>query len=169
VIEGLRGRAAQMNAGAARASGEHLLFLHADTVPPRGWVPLVRASLDRAEVAAGAFGFSLEGEFPATRFIERLVDLRCRLFSLPYGDQGLFLRRDLFEALDGFPEQPILEDLALMRRLRRLGEIDVLQERAATSERRWREGGVLRTFLRHQAILLGDRLGVSPERLARLR
>jgi len=169
VIEGLRGRAAQMNAGAAHASGELLLFLHADTVPPRGWVPLVRASLDRAEVAAGAFGFSLEGELPATRCVERLVDLRCRLFSLPYGDQGLFLRRDLFEALGGFPEQPILEDLALVRRLRRLGEIDVLQERAATSDRRWREGGVLRTFLRHQAILLGDRLGFSPECLARLR
>jgi rSAM/selenodomain-associated transferase 2 len=169
VIAAPRGRARQMNAAAARATGEHLLFLHADTDPPQDFAKLVADTLDRVGTAAGAFRFALREPIPGGFLVERGVALRCALRQLPYGDQGLFLRRHLFQALGGFPDWPLLEDLELVRRLRRLGRIAVTDEAAPTSSRRWREAGLIRTFLRHQSILLAHALGASPERLMALR
>ena len=164
-----RGRARQMNAAAARATGEHLLLLHADTDPPPDYARLVADTLDRVGTSAGAFRFALREPIPGGFLVERGVALRCALRQLPYGDQGLFLRRRLFQALGGFPDWPLLEDLELVRRLRRLGRIAVTDEAAPTSSRRWREAGLIRTFLRHQSILLAHAFGASPERLLALR
>jgi len=168
-IEGERGRARQMNAAAALATGEYLLFLHADTDPPEGFADLIREQLDRPGIIAGAFGFHLREPVCCGALIEGLVDLRCRFLQLPYGDQGLYLRRDLFLTLGGFPGQPILEDLTFVRRLRRLGRVVTTREKAGTSSRQWRERGVVATFLRHSVILLAYHVGVSPERLYELR
>lgn len=164
-----RGRARQMNAAAGQARGEHLLFLHADTDPPPHFCQIIAEHLSSGRVVAGAFRFALREDIAGGALIEKLVALRCATRHLPYGDQGLFLRRSLFHALGGFPDCAILEDLQFVRRLRALGRIVITAEAAPTSARRWQTGGVLRTFLRHQFILLGHALSVPPERLSRWR
>jgi uncharacterized protein len=161
-----RGRARQMNTAAAQARGEHLLFLHADTDPPQDFGALIAQQLDEAGVAAGAFRLALREEVIGKAIIEKLVAWRCAKRQLPYGDQGLFLRRSIFQGQNGFPDWPILEDVQLVRQLRQVGRIVITDAPALTSARRWQRGGVLRTFLRHQLILLGHFCGVSPERLA---
>ena len=164
-----RGRARQMNTAAEEARGEHLLFLHADTDPPPNFSQLIAERLDGAGVAAGAFRFALREHVIGRAVIEKLVAWRCAKRHLPYGDQGLFLRRSIFQSLGGFPDWPILEDVDLVRKLRRIGRIVITPEASATSARRWKTGGVIRTFLRHQLILTGHRVGVPPESLAALR
>lgn len=164
-----RGRARQMNAAAKQARGEHLLFLHADTDPPPHFCELIAQQLDGAGTAAGAFRFALREDVTGKSIIEKLVAWRCAKRHLPYGDQGLFLRRSIFNAQGGFPDWPILEDVHLVRQLRSVGRIVITEEPAPTSARRWQSGGVVRTFWRHQLILLGHHLGVPPERLAKLR
>ena len=162
VVQAGRGRGRQMNAAARVATGEHLLFLHADTEPPENFPALVARTLGRAAVTAGAFQFRLREPVVGGALIEWGVALRCALRQLPYGDQGLFMRRALFQSLGGFREWPSLEDLDMVRRLRALGRIAIIPEAAATSSRRWREGGVIRTFLRHQSILMAHALGMNP-------
>ncbi len=168
LITAPRGRARQMNAAAAVARGEFLLFLHADTLPPADFPERIARTLSPS-IAAGAFRFALRESIPGGRWIETLTRLRGSLLSLPYGDQGLFLRRSLFEALGGFADWPLLEDVDLVQRLRRLGRIRLATASAPTSARRWQRDGVLRTFLRHQLILAGYRLGVPPAKLAEWR
>ena len=164
-----KGRGAQMNAAAAQASGEFLLFLHADTLPPKNCTQVVRETLMQAGVSAGAFGFRLTDELALGPLIESLVKLRCRCLRTPYGDQGLFLRRRLFDHLGGFPEWPVMEDLHLVRLLGKLGEVRITEQAAETSSRRWQSGGTVRTFLRHQLMLLGYHLGLPIQTIARLR
>lgn len=168
VIHSPRGRALQMNHAAQTASGEFLLFLHADTTPPPEYARIIMRTLVPG-VAAGAFRFELSERIRLGGIIERLTRLRGSLLELPYGDQGLFLRRSVFQALGGFREWPILEDVDLVKRLRRLGRVRITPEAASTSARRWQQSGVLRAFWRHQLILAGHRLGVPPERLVRWR
>jgi hypothetical protein len=162
-----RGRAVQLNAGAAVATGEYLLFLHADTLPPAGYPALVRAALADPAVAGGAFEFAIAGNFPGRRVIERGTNWRSRWRQRPYGDQGIFVRRDTFFQVGGFPPWPIMEDDGFVRRLRRLGRIAIAPAPALTSGRRWATRGALRTTLLNQCIVLGFRLGVPPDRLAR--
>ena len=168
VVQAARGRARQMNAAASVATGEFLLFLHADTDPPDHFPALVAATLEQPMVAAGAFRFALREPVFGGSLIEKGVALRCTLRRLPYGDQGLFVRRTLFASLAGFPDLPKLEDLEMVRRLRALGRIAITPEAARTSSRRWREGGVIRTFLRHQAALFTYYVGekTRPQRPA---
>lgn len=163
VVQAGRGRGRQMNAAARVATGEHLLFLHADTEPPENFPSLVAQTLGRAAITAGAFQFQLREPVTGGALIEWGVALRCALRQLPYGDQGLFMRRALFQSLGGFREWPSLEDLDMVRRLRALGRIAIIPEAAATSSRRWREGCVIRTFLHHQSILLAHALGMNPK------
>jgi len=163
------GRARQMNLAAARATGDYLLFLHADTIPPAGFPGLIAATLGVPGVAAGAFCFALRESFPGKTIVETLTRLRGHLFQMPYGDQGLFLRRSVFEAVGGFTDWPVLEDVDLVKRLRRIGRVVIITECAPTSARRWQRGGLVATWLRHQLILAGHALGVPPERLAKLR
>ena len=169
VVAAPRGRALQMNLGAATASGEFLLFLHADTLPPASYPATVRRILRQPGTSAGAFRFELEGDLSAAPLIESLVHLRCKLQGTPYGDQGLFIRRRLFRHLGGFPDWPVMEDVDLVRRLNRIGAVKVAPEAARTSARRWEKQGVIRTFLRHQLMLAAYRLGVPARQVARFR
>lgn len=166
VLAAPRGRARQMNIGAAAATGELLLFLHADTHLPAGFERAVREAAAREGFVAGAFRLEIEGAGPSLRWVARMANLRSRWLRLPYGDQAIFLRRELFRVLGGFPEMPLMEDFELMRRLRRLGTIVLLPLAVQTSSRRWRKLGVWRTTLINQAIVLAYLLGVSPSRLA---
>lgn len=162
-----RGRGSQQNAGAAAATGDALLFLHADTRLPAGAFQAAAAILDgRAEL--GAFSLAIRSTNPLLRLIAAAATWRSRFFSLPYGDQALFLRRDIFEALGGFADIPVMEDVDLVRALRRAGgRVAVSPLSVTTSARRWRAGGILATTLRNLVLLLLFSLGVSPHRLAR--
>ena len=160
------GRARQMNAGARIARGECLLFLHADTRLPPGYEREVRHILDLPGVVAGAFALRVEGAQWGLRWVERAANLRSRLCELPYGDQGLFLRAELFRRLGGFAELPLLEDLELVRRLRRQGRIVTTPLAVLTSARRWESLGVVRTTLLNQVFLLAYLFGMPPRRIA---
>ncbi len=164
-----KGRASQMNHGASTATGEFLLFLHADTIPPDGFPKLISETLNRPGTSAGAFRFALDDGVGTASLIEKLVHLRCKLFATPYGDQGLFLRRSLFEKTGGFPQWPIIEDLGFVRKLGRFGKIRIASEPALTSSRRWSSSGTVRTFLKHQAIVAGFVFRIPARFLARIR
>ena len=167
VVASPPGRARQMNAGAAVASGEILFFLHADTLVPAGWTREIHALLDDPAVAAGAFRLGIIGNHPGYRLIESGANLRSRLGQLPYGDQGLFLRAADFRAMGGFRDLPLLEDVELVRRLARRGKIRLAPGAVRTSARRWHHLGMLRTTWRNLLALLGFLLGLRPDRLAR--
>jgi rSAM/selenodomain-associated transferase 2 len=159
------GKGLQMNLAARDAAGEVLLFLHADTVLPGGWVAHVRETL-AGDAAAGAFRLGIDGRRFGLRLIEAGANLRSRCLGLPYGDQALFLGARLFREIGGFPELPIMEDVALVRMLRRRGSIRMAGAAVSTSARRWEKLGPLRTTLVNQALLAGFLLGVEPARLA---
>lgn len=167
VLQFLPGRAGQLNAGAEAAGGDILLFLHADSRLPEGFAEAVREALDRTHVAAGAFRLHIDGPERALRWIEWGVQLRARVFQMPYGDQALFMKADTFHAAGGFPDVPIMDDFALVRRLRRLGRIVVLPQPVVTSARRWYALGPWRTMWINQKVIVGYYLGVPLERLAR--
>lgn len=169
VVTAPRGRAAQMNAAAKLATGELLLFLHADTHPPEGFPTIITETLQSPGVAAGAFGFSLGDDYPPAALIEALVDWRCRLRHLPYGDQGFFIRRRIYNALGGFPDLPVMEDYAMVKKARKCGRVVTTRASALTSPRRWQEGGLLRTFFCHQLMLTAYHLGLPLSWLAQLR
>ncbi len=160
------GRARQQNAGVAMASGAILLFLHGDTVLPEGFAKAVRSCLARPDVVAGAFRLGIAGKGQGLRLVERLANWRSRWFGMPYGDQALFMRRETFVTLGGFPEQAIMEDFELVRRLRKRGRVELVALAVQTSARRWQRLGVVRTTLLNQLVILGYFLGVAPARLA---
>ena len=162
-----KGRAIQMNRGVGSASADVMLFCYADTKLPAGFATVICDALDDPHVVGGAFSFAVDAPGFGMRLMAWCVNLRSRLFRLPYGDQALFVRRTAFEQAGGYPELPIMEDFALVRRLRKLGRLVILDERAITSGRRWRNLGLVRTTLINQAIIVGYHLGVSPARLTR--
>lgn len=168
VINSSPSRARQMNAGAVRATGNALLFLHGDTLLPPDYLPMVPETLSRPGVAAGAFRFRVSENFAGKALVEWGINLRSRYQQMPYGDQAIFLCRALFEEMGGFARQPLLEDVELVRRLRRHGRIVTVPQAVCTSGRRWQQLGALRTTLTNQFILTAYALGVSPETLARL-
>ncbi len=168
VVFGKPGRAVQQNRGAWAARGRVLLFLHADTrLPPDYGTHIFHTLMDR-EIILGAFGFGTDLQTPAMEKIALLANLRAKWLHMPYGDQGLFLRRTDFLKVGGFPDQPIAEDLFLVRRLRRRGRIAIAPAVVTTSARRWRRLGILRTTLINTIIAIGCIAGVAPERLATL-
>jgi uncharacterized protein len=166
VLSSTPGRACQMNAGAAVATGEILLFLHGDTQLPVGFEQMVRQCLRTPGTAAGAFELKIDGEGSPMRAIETLVRWRSRILQLPYGDQALFLRTQQFRALGGFPKLPIMEDFELVRQLQHQGKIRIVPHAALTSARRWQKLGVWKTTIINQIVILGYFLGVPPTQLA---
>ncbi|MHB9079794.1 MAG: TIGR04283 family arsenosugar biosynthesis glycosyltransferase [Pirellulaceae bacterium] len=167
VISAARCRAQQMNAGATVANGTLLLFLHADTRLPEGFEVHIRDTLSQTGVVAGAFELGIDAASRSLRMIEAVANFRARYLRMPYGDQGLFVRTDVFRSVGGFPERPIMEDFELVRRLRRCGRVVIARARVATSPRRWQRLGPWRVTWTNQLIVLGYCLGVSPDRLAK--
>lgn len=167
VITADLGRSAQMNAGAAAANGDVLLFLHADTRLPAAADRLISQGLLATGAGWGRFDVRLSGRHPLLRVIEYMMNWRSRLSGIATGDQALFVRRDWFEAAGGFPALPLMEDIALSRALKRRGPPLCLRERVITSSRRWERDGILRTVLLMWRLRLAYALGVNPQRLAR--
>jgi uncharacterized protein len=159
------GRARQMNAGAAGSTGEWLLFLHADSVLPPDWLPALVGLED--DVLGGWFQFRLDDSAWQARVIEWLTRWRVRHLQLPYGDQGLFVRRRVFDELGGYRDLPFMEDVEFVRRLVRAGRVSELPLPLRTSSRRWRGEGWFRRSGKNLALVSLYLLGVSPFRLAR--
>ena len=167
LVSSRRGRAGQMNAGAARAAGEILLFLHADTRLPPGAVEAVHRALADPSVVYGRFDVRFDRPGVAFRLIARLMNLRSRLSGISTGDQAIFVRRSAFERLGGYPEIALMEDIELTRRLKRIGRFAPLRLRVTTSARRWAQNGVARTVVLMWTLRFLYFCGVGPDRLHR--
>ncbi len=159
-------KAVQMNAGAAESVGDVLLFLHADTRLPDNFDAKIMAAVNQDGFCAGAFSLGIDSDVRGLRFIERVANWRSRFFQMPYGDQALFVCRDLFNEIGGFPNFPIMEDFELIRRLRRKGKISILPESVITSPRRYLNFGILKTWFLNQIIIATYFMGITPARLA---
>jgi rSAM/selenodomain-associated transferase 2 len=166
VITVRRGRGVAMNAGAALGSGDALLFLHADTALPDGADRLIDAALARR--AWGRFDLRIAGSRPLFAVIARMINWRSRLTGVATGDQAIFVTREAFEAVGGFPDLPLMEDIAISRRLKRLCRPFCIATPAITSGRRWEQNGVMRTILLMWRLRLSYYLGVKPTLLAEL-
>lgn len=169
VVATSRGRGTQMRAGAQEARTEWLLFLHADTRLEDGWRDAVASHLQRADALtkAAVFRFALDDSSAAARRLERMVAWRGRVLGLPYGDQGLLIHRTLYDAVGGFPDIPLMEDVAIIRQIGR-HRLCVLNARAITSATRWQRHGWLRRSARNLACLGLYFAGVSPAVIAKV-
>jgi rSAM/selenodomain-associated transferase 2 len=166
LVHGPRGRAAQMNLGAAHATGDMLLFLHADCSLEAGGLNGAERLLTKRGVAAGCFRMRVRARGLLYRSIDACATARVRLTGLVYGDQGLFLRRELFERLGGFPRLRLMEDLFFSRQLRRHGRIVVAPQRIFVSPRRWQQAGPIRQSVRNWTLTALAAAGMHPDRLA---
>lgn len=162
-----RGRARQMNAGARAAQGDVLLFLHADTRLPDGALAAVSAALEDARVVGGRFDVRFDNPRAIFRMIAFFMNLRSRMSGISTGDQAIFVRRHVFEAMGGYPDVPLMEDVELSRRLKRRGRRAALWRRVTTSSRKWEREGALRTMTLMWALRFLYTAGVSPARLHR--
>lgn len=162
-----QGRARQMNAGARAAGGDVLLFLHADTRLPADAGTAIARALADPRVVGGRFDVRLDSPRPLLRVVETLMNVRSRLTGISTGDQAIFVRRDVFEALGGYLDIPLMEDIELSRRLKRRGRLAALRLRVTTSARKWEREGPLRTIVLMWTLRLAYLLGVSPARLHR--
>jgi rSAM/selenodomain-associated transferase 2 len=167
VISSSPGRAVQMNAGAVAASGDILLFLHADTRLPTGFDKMIRTALQQPGTVAGAFKLRIDASLLSLRWVELGVNLRSHFYQMPYGDQAIFLTKEVFQQIGSFPELPIMEDFELMRRLKRIGRIVIIPTPVVTSARRWLKKGVFKTTFLNQVVIIAYLLGVSPEQICR--
>ncbi len=163
ILQTQRGRSAQMNAGAAAARGQTLLFLHADSSLPEA-MPL--ASLLGSDW--GFFKLRLSGQRPIYRVIEGAINLRTSLTRVAGGDQGLFFSRPFFDSIGGFAAIPLMEDVAISKRARKLSQPLIIEQRMLSSSRRWQQQGVIRTIVLMWALRLAYWIGVKPERLHRI-
>ena len=168
VLSAPRGRAAQMNAGAERASSDVLLFLHADTLLPDGFASVVIAACTPPGVIGGRFDVDLQPSSPLITLTAVLMNWRSRLTHITTGDQAMFITRDAFTRLGGYARIPLMEDIDLSRRMKRAGRIACLRQQVTSSSRRWHENGVLRTILLMWSLRALYFFGVPPDRLQRL-
>jgi rSAM/selenodomain-associated transferase 2 len=168
LLSGNKGRAAQMNLGAARASGEILLFLHADSALPAGAFERVRETVSGGSVA-GAFELELDPRHPFLVFISFTANLRSRLFKTPFGDQAIFVKKEFFESIGGYRDLPLMEDLDLMKRIRKArGKIKIIGAPVLSSARQWEKRGFFINTLRNQALRSLYLMGADVRKLARL-
>jgi rSAM/selenodomain-associated transferase 2 len=163
-----KGRARQMNCGAAKSSGDILIFLHADTYLPGNALKMIATLMEDKAIVGGAFDLGIDSERFAFRVIEKMASWRSRLTRIPYGDQAIFIRRDYFQSLGGFKDIPIMEDVELMRKIKhRRGKINILKDKVKTSSRRWETEGVVFCTLRNWFLITLYLLGAKPETLAK--
>jgi len=166
VVDSISGRGIQLNTGAAQSAGDILLFLHADNRLSPTAIEQVRELLEDKEVKFGAFKQQITADGVAYRLLERGNAWRVRWRGLPYGDQAIFIRREFFTSLGGFPEVRLMEDLLLMRKARRLSWPHLLDGPVHIDARRWQRYGVVRQTLRNWTLVTAHRFGCSPNRLA---
>ena len=167
VISSERGRARQLNAGAAVARGDILLFLHADVWLDSGAIEAVEAAISAGYVG-GAFKQRIEENHPLYRLIERAANFRAKRLKIFYGDGGIFVRRTYFDQISGFPDIPIMEEVRFSRKLCQHGEVTLVEPGIHISARRWQKNGILRTTLTNWLITLLYLLRVPPNHLAKL-
>jgi len=167
ILSSMRGRARQMNLGAEEARGDVLLFLHADTRLPASAQSDIAESLSDPRYVGGRFDIVLEGKHWMLKVIGKMISYRSRISKISTGDQAIFVRREIFQRMDGYLEVPFMEDIAFCRTLKSLGKIACLRSRVITSARRWEIDGVWRTILRMWMLKLLYLAGVSPSRLKR--
>jgi len=161
------GRAVQMNRGAAMAAGDFLLFLHADTLLPAAAFNIIVETLEKYRYKAGSFSLGIDHPSFKYRVVELFAAMRSRMTGVPFGDQGIFIRTDVFRDIGGYSNIPLMEDVELMRRLKKRGTaVKVLREKVRTSPRRWEKNGVVRNTLKNWSIQLLYSCGVSTEKLA---
>ena len=162
----LRGRAIQMNAGARHASGEALVFLHADSCLPRNALSMLRSALADPDIAGGTFTLRFDSPQFLLRLIAFFTRFRFRFFH--YGDQGIFVRRAVFEELGGFKQMPLMEDIDFLRRMRKRGRVTLVRAPVTTSARRFLRHGIIRQQMLDILLVVLFLLGVSPEALSKL-
>ncbi|MEL6462581.1 MAG: TIGR04283 family arsenosugar biosynthesis glycosyltransferase [Cyanobacteria bacterium J06621_15] len=165
VIPGHKNRAYQMNIGAKNATGDILLFLHADTLLPANFDIMVREALKHHSTVAGAFALRINASNIGLRLVEWGVKWRSKLLKMPYGDQAIFITREKFKYIGGFPELAIMEDFELIRNLKKLGKITFISVPVITSPRRWLKKGIWQTTLINQIVIIAYFIGASPERI----
>lgn len=166
VLRGAKGRGNQMNLGAANAAGDTLLFLHADTMLPDTAIGDIEKALADREVAGGTFSKRYDSNHPLLRPARYYTYTNFHIFGLISGDQGIFVRRDAFNQVGGFPDAPIMEEFDLVRKLRSVGRLVFLPAEVVVSSRRFQKLGVARVYLTMLRCVILYRLGVSPERIA---
>lgn len=165
VVTAPRGRASQMNAGAKASRGDALVFLHADTRLPQGALAAIAAALEHR--AWGRFDVAIEGGSPLLALVAAMMNARSRLTGIATGDQAIFVRREAFERVGGFPDIVLMEDIAISKRLRSLESPACLRSRVTTSGRRWEKRGTLRTIFLMWRLRAAYALGADPRVLAR--
>ncbi len=168
VVSSQQGRSRQMNAGAEIAKGDILLFLHGDTFLPKDATKHILYGLGNKGRSWGRFDVRLSGIHPILRIIEFLMNWRSRISGIATGDQAIFVKRDLFEAIGGFAEIDLMEDIALCKRLKKYGRPLCLRKPVITSSRRWEEKGMIRTIFLMWFLRLAYFLKANPNRLAKL-
>jgi len=167
IVTSPRGRAMQMNAGARIASGSILLFLHADCRIDNGGVLAIKEGIAKGYVG-GCFTHKIDSPYFMFRLIELTGNIRSKVFGLFYGDQAIFVRRDIFEKVHGYPNFLIFEDAVFTKKMKRMGRVTVLNAKAYVSPRRWEKYGIMKTTLLNWALTIGFMMGVSTDRLAKL-
>jgi len=165
VVRGGRGRGLQIDEGAKAATGDILLFLHADTRLPAGWPAVVTRAMAPPGVAGGAFRLKIDSPRTIFRLIEGAANMRARCLGLIFGDQAIFTEKETFFALPSLRGLPLMEDVECVKRLRRRGKVVVVSVSVATSPRRWGKGRALSTTLKNLSLLIRYLLGASPEKL----
>jgi rSAM/selenodomain-associated transferase 2 len=164
-----KGRGVQMNRGTALASGDILLFLHADTLLPPNALSEIRKHMEGSRFVAGAFDLGIRTSRKIFRITELYVAFRTRLTQVPFGDQAIFIRKEYFERIGGFKPIPIMEDVELMTRIKKRGDpICIIPAKVLTSPRRWEKEGILFCTFRNWTIQMLYALGVPPEQLQKL-
>src|SRR5208337_3368053 len=163
-----KGRAHQMNQGAFNACGDILLFLHADTELPKNALNTISSVIRKRDFVGGAFDLGIKSDRPIFRLIEMAASLRSRFTGTPYGDQAIFIRKEYFHSIGHFMEIPLMEDVELMRRIKKAGDkIYIISEKVGTSPRRWEKEGVIRCTLRNWVLITLYSIGIPAEKLSK--
>lgn len=165
VIVGEKGRGQQLNAGASLATGDILWFLHADSIVPDNFKDHILKAMKKPGAVGGAFTLDIYSELSSLQFISKVVSLRSKISGVPYGDQGVFVKREVFKRMNGFKDIPLMEDIEFGMRLKKEGKIHLLKTRIKTCARAWERDGVLRTTLRNWVYVTLFFMGYSPHKL----